>query len=174
MMIDALWTGWRSQYLAGLVGQTSEDTHEHESVFTKILKANISDEDSFIVHRGDFVFVILNAFPYAVGHLLVLPYRQVDDLSSLNASESLELWATVTRASEVLATEYEPQGLNIGMNIGRSAGGSVAEHLHVHIVPRTIGDANFMAITANAKTISEPLNVTAHRIRQCWLDTTMP
>ena len=88
--------------------------------------------------------------------------------------ESLELWATVTRASEVVGTVYEPQGLNIGMNIGRSAGGSVAEHLHVHIVPRTIGDANFMAVTANSKTISEPLNVTAQRIRQCWLDTTSP
>ena len=174
MMIDALWTGWRSQYLAGLVRQSAEDSLHEESVFTQILKANISDEDSFIVHRGELVFVILNAFPYAVGHLLVLPYRQVNDLSALSTMESLELWATVTRASEVLSTVYEPQGLNIGMNIGRSAGGSVAEHLHVHIVPRTVGDANFMAVTANAKTISEPLNVTAQRIRQCWLDTTSP
>ena len=173
-MIDALWTGWRSQYLEGLTRQTAEDAHDQESVFTKILKANISDEECFIVHRGEFVFAILNAFPYAVGHLLVSPYRQINDLSSLNASESLELWATVTRASEVLSTVYEPQGLNIGMNIGRSAGGSVTEHLHVHIVPRTVGDANFMTVTANAKTISEPLNVTAQRIRQCWLDTTSP
>ena len=173
-MIDALWTGWRSQYLEGLTGQAAKDAQDQESVFTQILKANISDEDSFIVHRGELVFVILNAFPYAVGHLLVLPYRQVNDLSSLSTMESLELWATVTRASEVLNTVYEPQGLNIGMNIGRSAGGSVTEHLHVHIVPRTVGDANFMAVTANAKTISEPLNVTAQRIRQCWLDTTSP
>ncbi len=173
-MIDALCTGWRSQYLAGLASHSAEDSLNQESIFTQILKTNISDEDSFIVHRGELVFVILNAFPYAVGHLLVLPYRQVDDLSSLSAIESLELWATVTRASEVLGTVYEPQGLNIGMNIGRSAGGSVAEHLHVHIVPRTIGDANFMAVTANSKTISEPLNVTAQRIRQCWLDTTSP
>jgi ATP adenylyltransferase len=173
-MIDALWTGWRSQYLAGLDRLSTEDSLHQESVFTQILKANISDEDSFIVHRGELVFVILNAFPYAVGHLLVLPYRQVNDLSSLSTMESLELWATVTRASEVLNTVYEPQGLNIGMNIGRSAGGSVTEHLHVHIVPRTVGDANFMAVTANAKTISEPLNVTAQRIRQCWLDTTSP
>ncbi len=173
-MIDALWTGWRSQYLAGLVGQTPEDALDQVSVFTQILKANIPDEDCFIVHRGELVFVILNAFPYTVGHLLVVPYRQVNDLSSLSAKESLELWATVTRASEVLDAEYEPQGLNIGLNIGRPAGGSVAGHLHVHIVPRTFGDANFMAVTANAKTISEPLNVTAQRIRQCWLDTTMP
>ena len=173
-MIDALWTGWRSQYLAGLDRLSTEDSLHQESVFTQILKANISDEDSFIVHRGELVFVILNAFPYAVGHLLVLPYRQVNDLSSLSTMESLELWATVTRASEVLNTVYKPQGLNIGMNIGRSAGGSVAEHLHVHIVPRTVGDANFMAVTANAKTISEPLNVTAQRIRQCWLDMTSP
>lgn len=173
-MIDALWTGWRSRYLADLARHSAEDLSHEESIFTQILKANISDEDSFIVHRGELVFVILNAFPYAVGHLLVLPYRQVIDLSSLSDIESLELWGTVTRASEVLGTVYEPQGLNIGMNIGRSAGGSVAEHLHVHIVPRTVGDANFMAVTANAKTISEPLNVTAQRIRQCWLDTTTP
>ncbi|MEI8390896.1 MAG: HIT domain-containing protein [Actinomycetes bacterium] len=173
-MIDALWTGWRSQYLKEVVERGDETSTEVESVFSQILCSNISDEAAYIVHRGGLVFVILNAFPYAVGHLLVLPYRQISDLSSLSDSESLELWATVTRASEVLNTVYEPQGLNIGINIGRPAGGSVADHLHVHIVPRNIGDANFMAVTANAKTISEPLNVTAQRIRQCWLEQVLP
>jgi ATP adenylyltransferase len=114
------------------------------------------------------VFAIMNAYPYAVGHLMVLPMRQIAHLSELTPQESLELWETVTTGSEVLKTEYNPHGLNIGINLGPAAGGSVSEHLHVHIVPRWRGDANFMTSVANAKTISEPLNETAARIRHAW------
>ena len=146
-----------------------EGTHsEGHSVFTQILESGLSDEETFIVHRGQYVFAIMNAYPYAVGHLMVLPVRQIAHLSELAPHESLELWATVTQASEVLKAEYNPHGLNIGINLGPAAGGSVSEHLHVHIVPRWRGDANFMTSVANAKTISEPLNETAARIRHAW------
>jgi ATP adenylyltransferase len=128
----------------------------------------MTDDESFIVHRGELVFAILNAYPYAVGHLMVLPKRQIANLADLTVDENLELWSTVTHASEVLKSEYKPHGLNVGINLGPAAGGSVSEHLHVHIVPRWRGDANFMTTVANAKTISEPLIETAARIRHAW------
>ena len=167
-MIDALWTGWRRQYLSSLPNPFEGTHSEGHSVFTQILESGLSDEETFIVHRGQYVFAIMNAYPYAVGHLMVLPVRQIANLSELTPHESLELWATVTQASEVLKAEYNPHGLNIGINLGPAAGGSVSEHLHVHIVPRWRGDANFMTSVANAKTISEPLNETAARIRHAW------
>lgn len=168
MTIDALWTGWRSQYLSSLPNP-SEGSHLSESsIFTQILGSGLTDEETYIVHRGEYVFAILNAYPYTVGHIMVLPVRQIANLVDLSPHESSELWATVTAASEVLNSEYNPHGLNVGINLGSAAGGSVNQHLHVHIVPRWHGDANFMASVANAKTISEPLNVTASRIRHAW------
>jgi ATP adenylyltransferase len=167
-MIDALWTGWRSQYLSSLPNPFEGSHSEGRSVFAHILESDLTDDETFIVHRGELVFVILNAYPYAVGHLMVLPKRQIASLSELTPDENLELWSTVTHASEVLRSEYKPHGLNVGINLGPAAGGSVSEHLHVHIVPRWRGDANFMTTVANAKTISEPLIETAARIRHAW------
>jgi len=167
-VIDALWTGWRSQYLSSLPNPFEGSHSEGRSVFTQILESDLTDDETFIVHRGELVFAILNAYPYAVGHLMVLPKRQIANLIELTADESLELWSTVSHASEVLKSEYKPHGLNVGLNLGPAAGGSVSEHLHVHIVPRWRGDANFMTTVANAKTISEPLIETAARIRHAW------
>jgi ATP adenylyltransferase len=167
-VIDALWTGWRSQYLSSLPKPFEESHSEGRSIFVQILESGLTDDETFIVHRGELVFAILNAYPYAVGHLMVLPKRQIASLIELTADESLELWSTVTHASEVLKSEYKPHGLNVGLNLGPAAGGSVSEHLHVHIVPRWRGDANFMTTVANAKTISEPLIETAARIRHAW------
>lgn len=167
-MIDALWTGWRSQYLSSLPKPFEGSHSEGRSIFVQILESGLTDDETFIVHRGELVFAILNAYPYAVGHLMVLPKRQIASLTELTADESLELWSTVTHASEVLKSEYKPHGLNVGLNLGPAAGGSVSEHLHVHIVPRWRGDANFMTTVANAKTISEPLIETAARIRHAW------
>ena len=167
-MIDALWTGWRSQYLSSLPKPFEGSHSEGRSIFAQILESGLTDDETFIVHRGELVFAILNAYPYAVGHLMVLPKRQIASLIELTADESLELWSTVTHASEVLKSEYKPHGLNVGINLGPAAGGSVSEHLHVHIVPRWRGDANFMTTVANAKTISEPLIETAARIRHAW------
>jgi len=167
-VIDALWTGWRSQYLSSLPKPFEGSHSEGRSIFAQILESGLTDDESFIVHRGELVFAILNAYPYAVGHLMVLPKRQIASLIELTPDESLELWCTVTHASEVLKSEYKPHGLNVGLNLGPAAGGSVSEHLHVHIVPRWRGDANFMTTVANAKTISEPLIETAARIRRAW------
>jgi len=112
--------------------------------------------------------VILNAYPYASGHCLVLPYRQVAHLEDLTDTERDELWCTVRDATLALKSAYAPAGLNVGLNLGAPAGGSVSQHLHVHIVPRWVGDTNFTVVTANTKVLSETLSTTAARLRAAW------
>lgn len=164
-MLERLWNGWRAQYV-------QRETKSHptpESVFTEMLKSGLPDDETHIVHRGPLCFVVLNAFPYSPGHLLVLPYREVGDLELLTPDETAEIWSTVTMGVRVLKDEYHPQGLNVGINLGRVAGGSIAQHLHVHIVPRWGGDTNFMVSVANTKILPEALDVTSQRIRTAWL-----
>jgi ATP adenylyltransferase len=120
------------------------------------------------VHRGEKVFAIMNAFPYTSGHLLVVPYREVAELEDLSQDETSELWATVTDAVKVLKSVYKPEAMNVGINLGAAAGGSIAQHLHVHIVGRWGGDTNFMVTTANTKILPEALDVSADRIRKAW------
>ena len=114
------------------------------------------------------VFAILNAYPYATAHTLVLPYREVAALEDLTPAEHTELWATVTDAVRAIKARLPPEGVNVGLNLGRPAGGSVAQHLHVHVVPRWTGDSNFMTATANTRTIPEALPATAARLRAAW------
>ena len=163
---ERLWNGWRSSYVSS-VG-SSDDDGEPGSVFTKILRSGASDDDANVVHRGELVFAILNAYPYGTGHTLVLPYREVGDLEALEPPEVAELWATVTDTVRAVKRAYEPDGVNVGINLGRPAGGSVSEHLHVHVVPRWTGDANFMTVVANTRTLPEPLADTAHKLRAAW------
>lgn len=137
-------------------------------MFTRILRAGLTDEEANIVHRGPRCFAILNAFPYGTGHTLVMPYREVADLESLDDDEAHELWATVTDAVRAVKAAYHPEGVNVGVNLGRPAGGSVSEHLHVHVVPRWTGDANFMTAVANTRTLPEPLIDTASKLRAAW------
>ena len=139
-----------------------------QSVFTQILNSDLSDEQCYIVHRGEKVFAIMNAFPYTSGHLLVVPYREVAELEDLSQDETSELWATVTDAVKVLKSVYKPEAMNVGINLGAAAGGSIAQHLHVHIVGRWGGDTNFMVTTANTKIWPEALDVSADRIRKAW------
>lgn len=164
---ERLWNGWRSSYVSS-VGADGDD--EPGSVFTKILRSGVSDVEANIVHRSEFVFAILNAYPYGTGHTLVLPYREVGDLEALDPSETADLWGTVTDAVRAVKAAYSPDGVNVGVNLGRPAGGSVSEHLHVHVVPRWTGDANFMTTVANTRTLPEPLDETATKLRAAWPD----
>lgn len=165
MTLDRIWNGWRSQYVNDASGRPPAAAG---SVFTQILRSGEPDEATHIVHRGKEVFAILNAFPYTSGHVLVLPYREVPDLESLSPSETAELWATVTDSVRAVKAAYEPGGVNVGINLGRPAGGSVNEHLHVHVVPRWSGDANFMTSIAEARTLPEPLSESAAKVRAAW------
>lgn len=171
-MIDNIWSGWRSDYLANLPSVSIRDRApegEGPSVFRRILESGLTDSEAFIVHRGSFVFTIMNAYPYSVGHVLVLPYRQVPELGDLSQEESREMWSEVEEAVSVLRDVMAPDGFNVGINLGAAAGGSVSEHIHVHVVPRWFGDSNFTVSTANVKAIPEALDVTAARLREAWL-----
>jgi ATP adenylyltransferase len=170
--LELLWNGWRATYVStgGAAGGIGVDdvASGRGSVFSRILAANLPDEDTHIVHRSEHVFVILNAFPYSVGHALVLPYREVGDLERLASAETLDLWQTVRDAVVALKRAFRPEGVNVGLNLGKPAGGSVSEHLHVHVVPRWTGDANFMTATANTRTLPEALPDSAAKIRAAW------
>lgn len=165
--LERLWNGWRATYVQSIAAADAGTVGEG-SIFTRILASGLSDADAHIVHRGGRCFAILNAFPYGTGHVLVLPYREVPDLEDLDPDEALELWSTVTDAVRAVKAAYRPDGINLGVNLGRPAGGSVSEHLHVHVVPRWSGDANFMTAVANTRTLPEPLDVTAAKIRDAW------
>lgn len=163
--LDRIWNGWRSQYV-NEIGDRVRD--EQGSVFTQILRSGMSDVDAHIVHRGELVFAILNAFPYTSGHLMVLPYREVGNLEDLDEAETAELWPTVTAAVRAVKAAYRPGGVNVGINMGSAAGGSISEHLHVHVVPRWTGDGNFMTAIAEARTLPEPLSFSAQKLREAW------
>ena len=163
-MLDRIWNGWRAQY----VQRDSHGVASDKSVFSEILESGIPDEESFIVHRGQTCFVIMNAFPYSSGHVLVIPYREVPDLELLTEEETTEIWATVTKVVQTIKAEFKPQGMNVGINLGQAAGGSIAQHLHIHFVPRWGGDSNFMVAVGTAKILPEALDGTAARIRKRW------
>ncbi len=165
-MLERLWNGWRADYVVH--GQGAQKQSD-KSIFTQILDSGMSDEQSYIVHRGENVFAIMNAFPYTSGHLLVVPYREVAELEDLSHDETSELWTTVTTGVKVLKSVYKPEAMNVGINLGAAAGGSIAQHLHVHIVGRWGGDTNFMVATANTKILPEALDVSADRIRKAWM-----
>jgi ATP adenylyltransferase len=164
-VLERLWNGWRADYVVH--GQGAQKKSD-KSVFTQILNSGMSDEQCYIVHRAEKVFALMNAFPYTSGHLLVVPYREVAELEDLTHDETSELWATVTDAVKVLKSVYKPEAMNVGINLGAAAGGSIAQHLHVHIVGRWGGDTNFMVATANTKILPEALDVSADRIRKAW------
>jgi ATP adenylyltransferase len=167
-MLERIWSGWRSSYVSGAPVRNGDDTAESGSVFTRLLRSGAPDSATHIVHRGDTCFVVVNLFPYTPGHLLVVPYREVADLDGLTEQETTDLWATVTDAVRVVRAVYAPDGLNVGLNLGRPAGGSVPDHLHVHVVPRWTGDSNFMSAISNTQTLPEALADTAAKLRDGW------
>jgi ATP adenylyltransferase len=168
-MLEQIWSGWRSSYVVGVGANPVTGSEAGDSsVFTQLLESGLPDEETHIVHRAEHVFSIVNIHPYTSGHLLVLPYREVAEIELLTDEESAELWAVTTEAAAVVRAEYRPHGMNIGLNLGRPAGGSIPTHLHMHVVPRWTGDSNFMSTIANAQTLPEALVVTASRIRSAW------
>jgi diadenosine tetraphosphate (Ap4A) HIT family hydrolase len=166
-MLERLWSGWRASYVEGQPARTDPGAPDG-SVFSKLLQSGESDEELHIVYRGPYMFAIMNLFPYCIGHMLVIPYREVADLADLAPEETTALWATVTDAVAAMRSAYSPEGINVGLNLGRPAGGSVPTHLHVHVVPRWTGDSNFMSAIANTQTLPESLDASAARLRAAW------
>lgn len=130
------------------------------------------DDDNYIVYRGSNCFIILNMFPYNTGHLMVAPYRHVPSIEDLTDSESLDLIKLTSIALRVLRKAYAPDGFNIGVNLGNAAGAGITDHVHLHVVPRWIGDTNFMVVISNTKVIPEMLESTFKNLRRALLELT--
>lgn len=162
--LEHLWAGWRMAYIAG----AAEERHADGCVFCRILASSEGDEAAGVVWRGPLASVLLNAFPYASGHVIVVPNRHAGNLEDLGAEESAALWGAVTDAVVALKAAYSPEGLNVGANLGRAAGAGLPEHLHAHVVPRWNGDTNFMTTLAAARVLPEDLPTTWRRLREAW------
>jgi ATP adenylyltransferase len=126
------------------------------------------DEETLIVFRSRYNFVVLNRFPYTSGHLMIVPYMHTADLSDLDETAAAEMMALTRTASRHLKTLYRPDGLNLGMNIGESAGAGVAGHIHMHLLPRWTGDANFLSTVAETRVLPEELSVTWRRVTDAF------
>lgn len=168
MTLEHLWATWRSEYVGGLRDGALGDQEAEGSLFERILGAEGSDIDKHIVARGEHCFVLLNRYPYTAGHSLVLPNRAAVHLDSLDHAVHRELWefvrATVTVTRDALGSD----AVNVGLNLGEAAGGSQSDHLHVHVVPRWHGDANFMSVTADTRVLPMSLDEVAQRIAAAW------
>jgi ATP adenylyltransferase len=154
-----LWAPWRLEYI--------EQADEQEGcIFCRAAEGD--DEGGLVVHRGREAFVLLNKFPYASGHLMIAPYRHVGEFSELGDDETVEIHRLTSQGMGALAELYQPQGFNIGWNLGRIAGAGVTDHVHAHLVPRWAGDTNFMPVLADVKVLPEHLAETRRRLAEAW------
>ncbi|NBQ56453.1 MAG: HIT domain-containing protein [Verrucomicrobia bacterium] len=154
--MEHLWAPWRNRYVTG-------EEKPGEDLFLKIAQCT-DDAAHFVLSRTKASFAVLNRYPYNLGHLMVCPYREVDDLSSLSAQESSDLWALVNRMTQALKKTLKPDGFNIGLNLGSAAGAGVPKHLHIHVVPRWANDANFMTTTGATRIHPGDLDTTYRKL----------
>jgi len=158
--MDYLWTPWRFAYI-------STADRAPSCVFCD--KQSGDDAAEYIVHRGQYNYLVLNIFPYTVGHLLIVPYRHIASLVEAATEELVEMMDLTRRSEQALREVYRPTGINLGMNIGKSAGAGVAGHLHMHVLPRWEADANFMSIIGETRLLPEELAVTWEKLRRTGL-----
>jgi ATP adenylyltransferase len=155
-----LWAPWRLAYVQQ-AGEQDGCVFCHEA-------DGLLGEQSLLVHRGEAAFVMLNKFPYSSGHLMVAPTRHVGTLEQLSEEEALEVHRLTTSALAALGSVYRPDAFNVGWNLGEVAGGSISGHLHEHIVPRWVGDTNFMPVLADVKVLPEHLDATRRQLAEAW------
>ena len=158
--LQRLWTPWRMEYILS----DKDEKQKEECVFCAKL-AQDRDTKNYIVWRGNHCAILLNLYPYNNGHLLVIPYAHVSSLEDLPDEAQAEMILTVSKSLSLLRRAMQPQGFNVGINIGRAAGAGIESHLHIHIVPRWQGDTNFMPILAETRVIPEWLDDTCARLR---------
>lgn len=161
--MNQLWTPWRMSYILGNEGK------DHDCIFDFNDTVSASKE-ALLLHRGPLVEALLNRYPYANGHLLIAPNRHVGDLTDLNVAEHTALMTLITKSCEILRRHLRPHGFNIGLNLGKTAGAGIAEHLHFHIVPRWEDDHNFMTVIADIRTIPQHIDLTYDQLSADFLD----
>lgn len=157
--LDNLWSPWRMEYI--------QSKKEASCIFCGSLDQQDGPEN-LIVHRGQRGFVILNRYPYTSGHLMVVPFEHCSSLDVLDEVTRTDIMELSVKAIQVLKIVYRPQGYNMGMNLGEAAGAGIAEHVHMHIVPRWEGDTNFMSALANTRVLPETLADTYQRVLTGW------
>jgi ATP adenylyltransferase len=157
---ERLWAPWRLQYVRG--------GNPDECIFCA--RPVLDDESALIVHRGERCFVMLNAFPYTSGHVMVAPYEHTADLADLDEPTSLELVRLTQDSIRAIRASYRPEGFNVGANLGTVAGAGVADHVHVHVVPRWEGDANFMSVIGEVRVLPESLEDTHRNLTEAFAD----
>ena len=159
--MDYLWTPWRYAYITG--SEQPDPMAATECLFCAKQK-DADDRKALIVHRGKHSFIILNAYPYTSGHVMIVPQAHVDQLHKLTVEAATEMMHLSQRMERVLGELYHPDGLNVGMNIGKAAGAGIAGHIHMHVLPRWIADANFMSVIGETRMLPETLDVTWERV----------
>lgn len=183
--MDRLWTPWRYAYITGEKKKQRQGVpveldgypEDHRSVFLnmigsvqwaireRVMPATQAEKAAGVLLQAEHNFICLNAFPYTSGHVMVVPYQHLDSLAKLPSEAATEMMSLAQRMETVLRATYRPDGINLGMNLGEAAGAGVAEHLHLHVLPRWFGDSNFMTATAETRVLPESLDITWERLR---------
>jgi ATP adenylyltransferase len=159
--MDVLWSPWRYDYITDSGGAKKSGC-----VFCDILNSSATDEEKYILKKAEFNFVILNIYPYGAGHLLIVPFAHIPDLHQANKQTTDEMMDLMKRAQTALTEVYSPDGFNLGMNLGKSAGAGVAGHFHMHVLPRWSGDVNFMTAIGETRTLPESLPTTYEKLKE--------
>ncbi len=164
--MERLWSPWRSEYIAG----TGTDMSVGQPcIFCEAHKNPAHDEKNFVLYRGVHNFVILNLYPYISGHLMIAPYAHLGELDRAGKDETDEMMDLTKRCQTALREVYHPQGFNMGMNLGRAAGAGIADHIHMHMMPRWAGDTNFITTLGETRVLSEDLPTTYRKLRPRFL-----
>lgn len=158
-----LWAPYRSAYVA-----RHASTSKSSDPFLDI--PQMDDEDGLVVARGEYVYTVLNLYPYNSGHMMVVPYRKVAELENLSEEETAELGKFAKLAVRTLKHVSRPEAINVGLNLGKASGGSVSEHLHLHVVPRWAGDSNFMTVIGGTKVLPQLLRETRQLLADGWAE----
>jgi diadenosine tetraphosphate (Ap4A) HIT family hydrolase len=166
--LDHLWAGWRSTYIDGVATQEPSDGAD-DCLFER-LAAITPDVDGMILARNEHAFAVMNAYPYTSGHLMVAPLRHEATLAGLSRDEAAAVMRLVQDANVALVEAYRPDGINVGANIGRAAGAGIPGHVHIHVLPRWVGDTNFLTTVAEARILPEPLSQSYEKLRAGWPD----
>lgn len=160
--MNHMWSPWRSQHISER--RPKKEGGADESVFSRLVREE-QDEENLILWRGQWVFVIMNLYPYNNGHLMIVPYREIANYEDLTADEQVEVARTIESCIRWLKRALNPEGFNVGINLGKAGGAGIPRHLHVHVVPRWNGDTNFMSTVGDIKVIPEALKDTYMKIQ---------
>lgn len=166
--MERLWAPWRMKYISG---ESAKDVPDGACVLCLKWQER-QDTENLVLYRGDVCYMMMNLFPYSNGHLMVLPVRHIADFSSLSEAERLEMFDLAQKGMAALKRAMNPDGFNLGMNLGRVAGAGISDHLHLHIVPRWNGDTNFMPVLGETKVISEGLDETYRKLKRALAQAT--